>query len=857
MVMQHSFRIILPSLLTAAMTGGLWAMEDANMAAPTAPVATPVSAAKPAPTPKAPLAPAEYKRTDTNFYPKGDFVKDHAGAVIIPRGGYTQKEDSYFFTPKIRAPKTIYVETLDDWIEPITPPDMPASLGVPADAMQIREPQGDVQVALPSAPANFSPATDNMTLPNGAVVKTGENGTAAVLFGGVDSARLMPNSAAAMQQTVTATSRVAEVDLTAGGVFSKVGTQVGVKGSYEVHTPFGNAVAQGGDFVTVITSSRADVWVAQGTVNFENPAASNAAEAVTSDGTGPLKILRSPAIADSHQTLLADVETLTPTLNFIPLANQKVKGLRDKQAQGTTLSANEEAYLGRIKQVPSLIKLDLVPPPAPVVVTPPPAEPPPPITDLSSLGFASGPVPMQLTVHSDGTVDTAGAPLALEDLKARVAAIAKANAQQPIVIVRDIGVTESQVRKVAAICSREKLPIKVLKPGQVLNLGTPLGAVVSPPVAAPAPPKVAATEKPLSVNIHADGSVGFRGVKMDLPAFQSKLADLGKATPDQAFVVHAGADVPEEKIEPVMDSFKAAGLDHATLAPRPVAATPPAPAPPAPAPSAEVPAPHLAVPPVTAPEKPASATAKPYNVAVHADGSVRFHGTTMDLPAFQAKLAEIAKTTPDQAFVVHPNSDVPREKLQAVLDSFHAANLPNVSVATRPVAATPPPPAIPPVAPVTPAEAPPAPADIPAPHLATPKVSAVRVLPVEIRLHSNGKMELEGTPVSLDDLKARLTSIAKATPSQTVVVRQDDQTAGADVKKVLAICQDLKLKTKTVKVKFVSMAPDKAPATAPTPTAPSPSPAENLPAPGLLMHPTMQAPSTDSNSPSPRAPASP
>ena len=71
-----------------------------------------------------------------------------------------------------------------------------------------------------------------MALPNGAVVKTGADGTAAVLFGGVDSARLMPNSSAAVQQTVTAQSRSVEVDLTAGGVFSKVGTQVGVAGTY-------------------------------------------------------------------------------------------------------------------------------------------------------------------------------------------------------------------------------------------------------------------------------------------------------------------------------------------------------------------------------------------------------------------------------------------------------------------------------------------------------------------------------------------------------------------------------------------------------------------------------------------------
>ena len=166
----------------------------------------------------------EYKRSDTNFYWRGDVLKVYPDAVIIPADGYTVKGDSYFpvFTKK-EAPKKIYVQVINDWIEPITPPDMPKSLGVAPDAMQIREPQGDVQVALPTAPANFVPATDNMTIPNGTVVKTGANGTAAVLFGGVNSARLIPNSEAAVQQNVTPQLRSTEIDLTVGAVFSKVG----------------------------------------------------------------------------------------------------------------------------------------------------------------------------------------------------------------------------------------------------------------------------------------------------------------------------------------------------------------------------------------------------------------------------------------------------------------------------------------------------------------------------------------------------------------------------------------------------------------------------------------------------------
>ena len=64
------------------------------------------------------------------------------------------------------------------------------------------------RAALPSAPGNFVPATENMSLANGAVLRTGKDGTAAVLFGGVDSARLMPNSDGTVQQTVTSGTRV-------------------------------------------------------------------------------------------------------------------------------------------------------------------------------------------------------------------------------------------------------------------------------------------------------------------------------------------------------------------------------------------------------------------------------------------------------------------------------------------------------------------------------------------------------------------------------------------------------------------------------------------------------------------------
>jgi biopolymer transport protein ExbD len=554
------------------------------------------------------LASAKYQRADANFYGKGDVARAHPTAVIIPQGAYTQAGDSYLFTPKGKAPKSLFAETTSDWIEPITPPDRPASLGVAPDAMQIREPQGDVEVALPSAPANFSPVTSGMTLPNGAVLKTGADGTAAVLFGGVDSARLMPNSEAAVQQTVTAQTRSAEVDLTAGGVFSKVGTQVGVKGEYEVHTPFGNAVAPGGDFVTIIANARTDVWVAQGTVQF-NRTDGKTGPAATSDGTGPLKIMRLPAISDPHLSFLADTETLTAVLNFIPLADQKIMALRDKQAAGVTLTANEQAYLTRIKKVPCVIKLALVEPPAPKpvvapLVTAPAVESAPAPSVAATLPAKLKPLPIDL--RADGQVDFNNETITLDDLKAQLAAIAESTPTQSLSIRGKDTVSHEQLEKVIALCKAAKLKVHVSSahthPQPILSTSaTPVLAplpMVSTPALAPLPPPaptpspadasaqaaapadtttptttVPAPAKPLRAVVRVDGKINFQKVTLTPDEFKSRINALVQATPDQAIVIKAGKTVPYDKFETVMNICRAAQVKNLS-----VAGTPPTPA---------------------------------------------------------------------------------------------------------------------------------------------------------------------------------------------------------------------------------------------------------------------------------------
>ncbi len=381
---------------------------------------------------KSDVAAPEYKRSDANFYWKGDVLKVYPNAVIIPADGYTVKGESYFpvFTKK-KAPRDVYVQVINDWIEPITPPDMPKSLGVASDAMQIREPQGDVQVALPTAPANFIPATNGMTIPNGTVVKTGANGTAAVLFGGVNSARLIPNSEAAMQQTVTPQLRSTEIDLTVGAVFSKVGQRVGEKQDYKVHTPFGVAAARGTDFVSVAMPARTDVWIAQGTVQLDQPDGKMVGM-VKSEGTGALKIVRFPVMTDPHQAMMASSETMTAAMNFIPMVNQKIKALRDKVATGGKMSPTEQDYLGRIKKVPCLIKLALVE--AAAVVAP---SAPTTATAASTAASVAAPVsgtPIKVILHSNGEVSFQDKRISQDEFKSKLGVMTKATPDQAFVV---------------------------------------------------------------------------------------------------------------------------------------------------------------------------------------------------------------------------------------------------------------------------------------------------------------------------------------------------------------------------------------------------------------------------------------
>ncbi len=339
----------------------------------------------------------EYRRADANFYLRSSVLQADDGAAIVAPADYTQKGDTYEVAIHHKAPHDLYVQVTNDWLEPITPPSMPASLDIAPNVMQIREPHGDVTVELPSNPDHFVPVTDRMVLPNGSVVKTGDDASTAVLFGGINSARLTPHSWAEMQQTVTPKLRETEVDLRSGAVFSKVGLRPGERQSFRVKTPFGIARARGTDFLTVTGPDHVDVFVAQGTVELDNARGDFLAE-TKSAGQGALQLLQSRRKSTGRKAPPATVtDELTMAMNFIPTVDLKIKALRDQVAQGGKLSDRETAYLKLIRKVPSLIKLTMVAPPAPPIPPPAPVAPPTPP--------AAPPMPLPTA-----TTDTAPAP---------------------------------------------------------------------------------------------------------------------------------------------------------------------------------------------------------------------------------------------------------------------------------------------------------------------------------------------------------------------------------------------------------------------------------------------------------------
>jgi hypothetical protein len=145
------------------------------------------------------------------------------------------------------------------WAEPITPPNgAPPTVGL--DQMKLVAVHGPVTLKFPDG--ETKPGSDGMLIPSGTSITTEDHGSVAIFMGGVDSARLLPDSELKVAQKLEGSTRKTDLVLKTGTVFSRVGHRPGEKQDYEVHTPEGVAAARGTSFsVTVTTSAGHEVTV--------------------------------------------------------------------------------------------------------------------------------------------------------------------------------------------------------------------------------------------------------------------------------------------------------------------------------------------------------------------------------------------------------------------------------------------------------------------------------------------------------------------------------------------------------------------------------------------------------------------
>lgn len=138
------------------------------------------------------------------------------------------------------------------WAEPITPPGGPAPM-IGIDQMKLEAVHGPVEVKLPDG--DTKTGSNGMIVPSGSSIVTSENSSAAVFMGGVDSARLLPNTEASVSQKLNGSTRTTNVNVKTGTIFSRVGHRPGETQDYEVRTPEGVAAARGTSFAVSSTTA--------------------------------------------------------------------------------------------------------------------------------------------------------------------------------------------------------------------------------------------------------------------------------------------------------------------------------------------------------------------------------------------------------------------------------------------------------------------------------------------------------------------------------------------------------------------------------------------------------------------------
>jgi biopolymer transport protein ExbD len=203
----------------------------------------------------------------------------------------------------------------------------------------------------------------------------------------------------------------------------------------------------------------------------------------------------------------------------------------------------------------------------------------------------------------------------------------------------------------------------------------------------------------------------------------------------------------------------------------------------------------------------------PIELDVRADGKVDFQGGTLTLDELKPKLEDIAKSTPNQPLIVKKKEKLEKGQLKKVVQLCRDAKLTKITIdkTTPPVA---PAPAPAPAAVVAPPDNSPAPANNPSssPPPAPPgkPLPPAMLLPMNLDLRPDGKIDFQGETFTLDDLKIKLEEMGLTSPTQPIVVVPQPRTPRSEVKKVVALC----LSSKLTEVSIAKVYPATAPALA-------------------------------------------
>ncbi|PAW77074.1 MAG: hypothetical protein B9S32_12385 [Verrucomicrobia bacterium Tous-C9LFEB] len=229
------------------------------------------------------------------------------------------------------------------WSEPVTPPNAKDLPSIATDEIKLLEVKGNVTVTMPNTTTEV-PATSGMTIPSGATVKTGNDGSAAAYLGGVNSARLMPQTEGSINQTVANNKRETLIDLKNGVVFANVGRKPGETQDFKVKTPSGVAAAKGTAFVVKAQGNQLFVATLAGQTGVTDSNGNFIGNSTPTGSGSPGIVTNQPgSTAQGNQAILASI------LVVVNAFNDKVNALEAKDP--ATLTDAEKTYLAQAPQI--------------------------------------------------------------------------------------------------------------------------------------------------------------------------------------------------------------------------------------------------------------------------------------------------------------------------------------------------------------------------------------------------------------------------------------------------------------------------------------------------------------------------